>query len=132
QYLKPPTEFPARTFGAAIAIDGDTLAISAPTEEVPATPGTFYRYGAVYVFVRDGEDWVFQTRIMPPYPQESDRIGRSLALQGDTLVVGVPEEDGNGTDPGNNSAASAGAVLVYGRSGGAWTQQAYIKAANVG
>lgn len=133
QYVKPPSEFPARTFGAAVAIDGNTLAISAPTEEVAAGPGTFHRHGAVYVFVRDDGDWVFQARIVPPYPQDSDRMGRALALQGDTLVVGVPEEDSSSsTDPANNSASNAGAVLVYRRSGNNWLQQAYLKASNVG
>jgi hypothetical protein len=67
-----------------------------------------------------------------------DQFGSSVALSGDgnTLVVGAPGEASAATGIGGNqalnTAASAGAVYVYTRSGTAWTQQAYIKASNTG
>lgn len=62
-----------------------------------------------------------------------DDFGVSVAVSGDTLVVGADAEDsGSSGNQADNSASSSGAVYVYVRSGGAWTQQAYLKASNIG
>lgn len=64
-----------------------------------------------------------------------DELGFSVALDGDTLVVGARREAGNGTgvNPGhNNLASNAGTSYVFVRSGTTWTQQAYLKASNTG
>jgi uncharacterized repeat protein (TIGR02543 family) len=64
----------------------------------------------------------------------NDAFGASVAVSGNTVVVGAPNEDsgstginGNGAD---NSAESAGAVYVFVRNGTIWSQQAYLKASN--
>lgn len=58
----------------------------------------------------------------------------ALSADGSTLAVGAPAEDsaakGIGSNQADNSAASAGAVYVFTRSGTTWAQQAYIKASN--
>ena len=63
-----------------------------------------------------------------------DRFGVSVAISGDTVVVGANGEDSNATgvngDQTDNSAAFAGAAYVFVRSGDTWTQQAYLKASN--
>ena len=61
-----------------------------------------------------------------------DVFGRSVALSGDTAVVGAASEDGasggvNGGD--NNDVSGSGAAYVYVRSGTTWLFQAYLKAA---
>lgn len=65
-----------------------------------------------------------------------DLFGSVVALSGDTLAVGAPAEDSNATgvggDASNNGATNSGAVFVFLRSSGVWTQQAYIKASNTG
>jgi hypothetical protein len=48
-----------------------------------------------------------------------DRLGRSVAVDGDTLVLGAPEDDG-----------AQGAVYVYRRSGDSWTQTAKLTASD--
>jgi hypothetical protein len=64
---------------------------------------------------------------------EGDQFGFSLALSGDgnTLAVGASSEDSAAAGINGNqkdeSALTAGAVYVYGRSGNTWAQQAYIK-----
>ncbi|MGI8603981.1 MAG: FG-GAP repeat protein [Verrucomicrobiales bacterium] len=64
----------------------------------------------------------------------SDGFGTSVAISGDTVVVGAPHEDSSATGvngvQGNNSASSAGAAYVFVRTGTTWTQQAYLKASN--
>lgn len=65
-----------------------------------------------------------------------DRFGTSVAVSGDTAVLGAPKEDGNATtvngDATNNGASSAGAAYVFVKNGASWTQQAYLKPANTG
>lgn len=66
----------------------------------------------------------------------NDHFGYSVALDGNTLVVGAPEEDSAETGAagtgGDNGAVDAGAVYVFVRSGTTWSQQAYLKASNTG
>jgi hypothetical protein len=66
----------------------------------------------------------------------NDQFGWSVAVSGDTVVVGVPWEDSNATgvngNQSNNSAVDAGAAYVFVRDGTNWSQQAYLKASNTG
>lgn len=72
------------------------------------------------------------------HPDAGDELGwgygAALSADGNTLAVGAPSEDSNATtingDATNNSATDAGAVYVFVRTGGVWTQQAYIKGNN--
>src|SRR6266850_4231675 len=65
-------------------------------------------------------------------------LGDSVAISGDgnTLAVGAPNESsgakGINGNQNDTSVYSAGAVYVYTRRGGNWTQQAYVKASNPG
>jgi hypothetical protein len=55
-------------------------------------------------------------------------------VSGDTVVVGAFAESGGATgvngNEADNSAPQAGAAYVFVRSGGTWSQQAYLKASN--
>ena len=57
-----------------------------------------------------------------------------MAISGDTIVVGAEFEASNATgvngNQADNSALWAGAAYVFVRSGGVWSQQAYLKASN--
>ena len=65
-----------------------------------------------------------------------DAFGCSVAISGDTIVVGAVAEYSNATgvngNQADNSAPWAGAAYVFVRSGGVWSQQAYLKASNTG
>ena len=67
---------------------------------------------------------------------DHDNFGSSVAISGDTMVVGSPAEDSAATgvngDQSDTSAALSGAAYVFTRSGGTWSQQAYLKASNTG
>ena len=60
----------------------------------------------------------------------ADYFGLAVAISGDTAVVGAPFEDGEGDNPASNLNTDSGAVYVFTRRGGAWSQQAYLKASN--
>ena len=66
----------------------------------------------------------------------SDYFGYSVAVSGDTVVVGAISEASNATgvngNQSDNSAPDSGAAYVFVRSGTNWSQQAYLKASNTG
>ena len=128
-------------FGTSIALDGDTLAVGAPSEASDATgvngdqnndnkPAS----GAVYVFRRTGGIWAQEAYLKASNTDDLDAFGFSLALDGDTLAVGAFGEDSNavgtGGDQSDNSQQDSGAVYVFVRNGTVWSQQAYVKASN--
>jgi hypothetical protein len=65
-----------------------------------------------------------------------DFFGVSVAISGETIVVGAPIESSNATGVNGNqsdeSALHAGAAYVFVRNGSTWSQQAYLKASNTG
>jgi FG-GAP repeat len=128
-------------FGNALSISGDTIVVAAYREGNNATGinGVQTNYtsmdsGAAYVFVRNGTTWTQQAYVKASNAQASDYFGGAIGLAGDTMVVGAREEDGfagvNG--PNNNLAFASGAAYVFLRTGTNWTQQAYLKASNIG
>ncbi len=75
-----------------------------------------------------------QAYIKASNTNQDDVFGASVALSGDTLAVGTGFEDSAATGIGgnqlDNSATESGAVYVFTRTAGVWSQQAYIKASN--
>jgi hypothetical protein len=121
-------------FGYSVAISGDTLIVGSPNADSSDDHGLYNELvpapsaGAVFVFTRSDGTWNLQTSLKASNAEEDDHFGTSLAISGDTLVVGAPGEDGNaigGED--DNSASNVGAAYVFNRSGGVWEQQAYLK-----
>ena len=59
-----------------------------------------------------------------------------MALSGDSLAAGAHGEASNATgidgNQSDDSAASSGAVYVFGRVGSSWSLDAYLKASNTG
>jgi hypothetical protein len=92
--------------------------------------------GAVYIFVRNAGVWSAHTYIKGSNNEYEDRFGTSVALTaaGDAVAIGSPSEDSSATGiEGNETledATGSGAAYIYRLSGGAWTQQSYVKASN--
>jgi hypothetical protein len=139
-YLKASNSAAFDEFGSAVAVSGDTVVVGAPSEDGGPAGGadnSMPAAGAAYVFVRSGATWVQQAYLKPSNPGELDQFGWSVAISGDTIVVGAYLEDSEATGVnGNqslNGAPLAGAAYVFVRgAGGLWTQQAYLKASNTG
>ena len=136
-YLKASNAGEFDFFGHSIAASGDTLAIGAPSEDGNGTAGPAnddaIQAGAVYIFVRsDDGTWVQQAYLKASNASEFDQFGWSVALSADTLAVGaIGEDSGNSLDEMDNSAENAGAVYVFERDPqGNWNQEAYLKATN--
>jgi len=140
-YVKASNTEASDAFGSSIAVSGDTVVIGAIGEDSSATGVNGNQAdigatesGAVYVFVRRGNQWSQQAYLKASNTDMDDAFGDTLAISGNTLVVGAPQEDSNATGINGNqdddTASSAGAAYVFVRVGSTWTQQAYLKASN--
>jgi hypothetical protein len=127
-----PTPANDEEFGRApIALSRRTLAIGDPGVNVFASnlvldngqstgqPGEIKNAGAVYVY----ENQVLQAKLLAPDPVDNlsregspDHFARSLALDGDELVVGAGDKDGG-----------TGAVYVWRRSHDQWQLKSELK-----
>ncbi|MEZ4334084.1 MAG: SUMF1/EgtB/PvdO family nonheme iron enzyme [Myxococcota bacterium] len=103
------------SFGESVAISGDTAVIGSAF----ANGNT----GAAYVFSRDGGIWTEQQRLVDLDGVSGDSFGWSVAISGDTVVVGSPFAVGLPVSP-----FQTGAAFVFTRSGGLWTEQARLVA----
>ena len=112
-------------FGSAIALEGNRLAASAPDHEI-GCPGAGCSRGAVYVFERGPggpSDWSEVAKVHPTDGVPVTGYGTTLALAGDTLVVGSQRADAVEPD--------AGAAYVYERDlggPGAWGERVKLYA----
>jgi uncharacterized repeat protein (TIGR01451 family) len=104
---------PISAFGASVAVSGDTLAVSTAGRNFEDIGWHYLTGGRVYVFVRVGSTWRQQAVLSVPAPDES--FGFAIALDGDTLVAGVPHDDEGGVD--------AGSAYVFVRHGSEWSFQ---------
>jgi HJR/Mrr/RecB family endonuclease len=145
-YIKASNTDALDEFGLDVALSGDgsTLAVGAYGEASAATgvagsqaDNSKADAGAVYVFTRAGTTWSQQAYIKASNTDAGDGFGDHVALSKDgaTLAVQARHEASRSTgingDQSDNSTMNAGAVYVFTR-GGAWIQQAYIKASNTG
>jgi len=144
-YIKASNTDELDSFGGSLALFGDTLAVSAVSEEgaaggISIGPGDTENQrnssGAVYVFRRGNLGWAQEAYVKASNPDRSDNFGFRLALSSDTLVVTTIRESGGGagidTGLGDtlNAAPQSGAAYVFRRNVTTWTQEAYIKASN--
>ena len=142
-YLKASNTGAGDQFGYSVAISGDTVVVGAWNEDSNATgvngtqsDNSASAAGAAYVFVRSAGTWTQQAYLKASNTGAGDNFGYSVAISGDTVVVGAQNEASNATGvngtQSDNSASSSGAAYVFVRSSGLWTQQAYLKASNTG
>ncbi|WP_246835873.1 FG-GAP repeat protein [Leptospira meyeri] len=129
-YLKAPNAKTDEYFGTSLAIEGDTIAISAIYEDsgqrtvtngpTISIDNSSPRSGAIYVYGRTGSNWTLNAYLKAPNADPDDRLGNSMGLSGDTIVVGANQEDSientitNGPSASSdNSAISSGAAYVF-------------------
>lgn len=112
--LLPATRRVDARFGESVAVDGTTAVVGAPFESYG---GTGTEEGAVYVFGLSGSEWAQTQRIVATGAAAGDNFGEAVAIEGTTLVIGVP-----------GRTTRQGVVYVYTRSGATWTSTATLMA----
>ena len=144
-YIKAANSDAGDRFGNALALQDNLLAVGAPLEDsqstgVNSTPdNNGVANGAVYLFAADDNgSWSQTAYLKSGNNRDNDFFGSSLALSDMRLAVGAPGDDNTsfGVNPPLSFSASntaSGAVYVFEQdNAGAWSQQAYIKAALTG
>jgi hypothetical protein len=104
-------------FGGKVALSVDTAVIGAIFQDDKGDNS-----GSAYVFTRSGTTWSQQVKLTAADGAEGDAFGQSIALSGDTVLIGAPHDDDKGND--------AGSVYVFTRSGTTWSQQVKLTAAD--
>jgi len=106
-------------FGRAVALTATTALIGARYDDTPAG----VRSGSAYVFVRTGDQWHQQAKLMASDGAAMDEFGGAVALSGDTALVGA--------DSGASPEEDTGSAYVFVRNGTSWHQQAELPAAGL-
>jgi hypothetical protein len=103
-------------FSYSLYLDGDTALIGAYGDDDKGVDS-----GAAYIFVRVGDTWMQQTKLLASDGASTDNFGFGVTLDGDTALVGAPYKNG-----------WRGAVYVFIRDGTTWTEQAKLVASDPG
>ena len=121
----PPTDMLAANdrFGESVDASGPYLLVGAPrAEDLDDNEG---EAGKVHVFVNNGASWVRDddNALQPDELDPSDRFGISVAVDGDSALVGAYRDDGAG-----NLCRDAGAVYAFQRDDdGTWDLEALLR-----
>jgi MYXO-CTERM domain-containing protein len=75
--------------------------------------------GAAYVFVRDGDVWTEEQKLLSNEGAEGDNLGYSVSLGDDRVLVGAPGHD-----------RDLGAAHVFARDGSVWTEEERLVASD--
>ena len=111
-------------------VEGDVLGISVAMSGNAILAGAWERddgavdTGAAYVFRFDGTSWAQEAKLVASDAAAGDKLGRSVGIDGDVVVVGAPFADVGGTD--------SGAAYVFRWDGTGWSQEAKLVASDGG
>ncbi|WP_245921683.1 FG-GAP repeat protein [Bowmanella denitrificans] len=106
-------------FGVRVAISGDSALISARRDDIEELG---VDAGSAYLFVREGNTWTQERKLVSPDGAADDRFGRGVALSGDTAIISAMNHDANGTD--------TGALYVYKKGPDGWRYTSKVVAEN--
>tara|TARA_R110002167_G_scaffold26214_4_gene90408 strand:- start:1894 stop:3993 length:2100 start_codon:yes stop_codon:yes gene_type:complete len=144
-YVKASNTDSNDKFGNDLSLSGDghTLAIGAYSERSNSTGinsdqtnNNAYSSGAVYIFHKSNNVWSQEAYLKASNAEAGDFFGQSLTISedGNILATSAYQESSNAIgvngNEGNNDAANAGAVYIFQRASGVWTQEAYLKSSN--
>ena len=106
---------PGDHFGWSVAISGDLVVVGA----LPILNAT--RGGAAHVFARSGSSWSLQQVLRPSDGEPGDVFGTSVAISGDTVLVGAKHDR---TNP--DLTAKQGSAYAFTWNGVAWVEAAKL------
>jgi hypothetical protein len=109
-------------FGYYVSIDGNYAVVGAPLNDANGVDNS----GSVYIFKREGEFWIQQTKLTASDGESEDRFGISTSISGDYCVIGADGDDDNGD--------FSGSAYIFERSHAPndpnWYQQAKLTASD--
>jgi len=108
--------------GGSVAVSGNTIVVGAPSHPYSASD---QGPGVAYVFFQGGGRWRQQAQLTASDGVAGDGFGGSVAVDGNTIVVGAPLHP-----VGSNQSPGQGAAYVFVESGGKWRQEAELIASD--
>nr|UZH23228.1 hypothetical protein [myxobacterium MSr12020] len=106
------------TFGQSVAIEGNTAMVgSIGASNLPSGP---WATGAVYVYERINGSFTQVQKLFAADAVNQDLFGWSVAMRGDTAIIGARHKYHNGS--------GAGVAYAFVRQNGVWVQQAKLAA----
>ena len=88
-------------FGISVALDGDTAVIGAYHDDHTDDGNTIGNAGSAYVFTKVSGVWSQKAKLIAVDGAANDEFGISVAVNGDTVVVGARQDDDNGNQSGS-------------------------------
>jgi hypothetical protein len=117
QKLRAPVPGNGDAYGVCVSISGDRAVVGAPGDDANGTGS-----GAAHILRRSGESWVHERTLRAFDGAFGDGFGGSVAISGDTVVVGAIYDD----DQGPNS----GSAYVYRWDGTGWRPEQKLVASD--
>lgn len=99
-------------FGFSASISGDYAIVGAHYDD-----DNGLQSGSAYIFIRSGSSWSQQAKLSIGDPAADDKLGRSVAIDGDIAIVGAPGKNSN-----------QGFAYTFIRSGTTWPQSSKLGA----
>lgn len=93
--LIPDDLMPQDKFGDAVSIDGNTIVVGAPTQDLHGDNS-----GAAYVYRFNGTDWVQTQKLLPTPFTTNQAFGGAIAVDGSDLLIGAFGDNANGNASG--------------------------------
>lgn len=123
-YLKASNPGGFDWFGEKVAVSGNTVVVGARLEDsnttgvdsTPSDPNQSFESGAAYVYTRTTGVWTQQAYLKASNTGNGDWFGSAVAVSGESVIVGAPEEDSSttGFNPvPNNTFNAAGAAYFF-------------------
>ena len=112
--LRAPDAAIEDRFGIAVDVDSGRMAVGAFWDVI----GNNVDQGSVYLYRREGSDWVFEQKLVASDGRQRDYFGFSLSLDGDRLLVGARGA--------SVPALEQGVAYVFSRGAEGWQQQARL------
>jgi len=103
QKLLPSNLTASKHFGTSVSISGNTALVGHPFDDFVAINS-----GSVYLYLKSGNSWILQKKIIPPDANFNSYFGIAVSISGDRFLA---------SSSGSNSA------YVYVRNGEEWTQE---------
>lgn len=109
------------SFGISVAISGDRIVVGSNSDDDLGSSS-----GSAYIYTRQSNNsWAFERKLLPNDGVSFDLFGTAVAIDGDRVVVGSPNE--------NQVGFSTGAAYVFERTSGTnWTQRTKIAPSTLG
>ena len=101
---------PDDRFGGCVAVSGDVIVVGAVQDDDNG-PNS----GSAYVYGFNGSTWVEEEKLLPGDGSANDKFGASVAVSGDTVVVGAYMHDANQIN-------DSGSAYVFRTDGSSWPE----------